>query len=350
MTAPSPKSPITVPASLPAPVTMLNLITGYWNSQMIHVAARLGVADLIKDGPKSAAELATLTGSHAESLYRVLRALASLGVFAEDAEGRFTLTELGATLRSDAPFSMLGFAKMMIAGYNWDSWKELAHSVKTGEIALDKVFGMNAWEYMQKHPEDAKEFGESMTSISRMENPAVAMAYDYSRFRTLVDIGGGHGSLLSSILRLAPKLTGVVFDNPHVIENARKDEHITARDVADRIQCVGGDFFAEVPAGGDAYMMKYIMHDWNDELAGRILGNVRKVIPADGTLLIVDNVIPPGNDPQWGKVLDINMLVLTGGKERTERQFGELLDGAGFTLTRVLPTLCPLSIVEAKPR
>lgn len=327
---------------------MLNLIIGYWVSQMVFVAAKLGLADHLKDGPKSAADLARTTRMNPAMLHRLLRALASVGVFAERADGRFELTPLAATLESNAPGSMRAFALMMVERYNWDSWTELAYSIETGAVGLEKALGMKVFEYLDRNPEHARVFGESMSNLSAVENPAIVAAYDFSRFRKIIDVGGGHGSLLSAILTANPKLSGVLYDNPRVVENARKAPHMT-KDVASRLEIVGGDFFEKVPDGADAHVMKYIMHDWNEERATRILSNCRKAIAKNGALLIVDTVIPPGNDPHWGKLLDLNMMVLTGGLERTEKQFGELLAKSGFELVRVVPTACPLSIVEAKP-
>jgi len=327
---------------------MLNLIIGYWVSQMIFVAAKLGLADHLKDGPKSAADLARTTRMNADGLQRLLRALASVGVFAERADGRFELTPLAATLDSKAPGSMRAFALMIVEAYNWDSWKELAHSVETGEVGLEKTLGMKVFEYLDRHPDHARVFGESMSNLSAVENPAIVAAYDFSRFQKIIDVGGGHGSLLAAILSANPKLTGILYDNPRVVENARKQPHMT-KDVAARMEIVGGDFFEKVPSGADAHVMKYIMHDWNEERAVKILSNCKKAIAKNGRLLIVDTVIPPGNDPHWGKLLDLNMMVLTGGLERTEKQFSELLSKSGFELVRVVPTQCALSIVEAKP-
>jgi O-methyltransferase domain/Dimerisation domain len=327
---------------------MLNLIVGYWVSRMIFVAAKLGLADLLQDGPKSAADLAKSTRTNAPALFRVMRALASVGVFGERADGKFELTPLASTLRSDVEGSMRGFALMMIENYNWDSWKDLRHSVDTGAVALEKALGMKVFEYLDAHPEDARIFGESMSNLSAVEHPAIVAAYPFSRFAKIVDVGGGHGSLVSAILAANPKLEGVLYDNPTVVENARKAPHVT-KDVAARLEIIGGNFFESVPAGGDAYIMKYIMHDWNDELAIELLGNCRKAMSRNSTLLVVDTVIPAGNDPHWGKLLDINMMVLTGGLERTEKQFAELFKRAGFELTRVVTTACPLSIVEGRP-
>jgi SAM-dependent methyltransferase len=331
-------------SSVPPPAAMLNLITGYWVSRMVFVAAKLDVAEHLKDGPKSVADLARSTGTNATALFRLLRSLASVGVFAERADGRFELTPLADTLRANVPGSMKSFVLMMIENYNWDSWKELPYSVETGGVALEKALGMKAFDYLGRHPDDARIFGESMSNLSANETPAVLEAYDFKSFQKIVDVGGGHGHLVSAILAANPKLTGVLYDNPSVVENAR-----IPKEVASRLDIEGGDFFQSVPAGADAYIMKYIVHDWDDERAKRLLSNCRKAIAKNGTLLVVDNVIPPGNGPHWGKLLDINMMVATGGLERTEKQFRDLFKSAGFTLSRIVPTKCPLSIVEGKP-
>jgi hypothetical protein len=332
----------------PLPAQMLELIVGYWVSQMIYVAAKLGLADHMQE-PTTVAALAERTKTHAPSLFRMMRALAGAGVFTERADGKFELTPLGAMLRSNVPGSMRGFALMMIEKYNWDSWQELTYSITTGGVALEKALGMKAFEFLEHHPEHARIFGESMSSLSASEQPAIVQAYDFSRFKKIVDVGGSHGSLLCAILAANPKLHGVLYDNPRVIADAKKAPHVTRKEVAGRVELAGGDFFESVPSGADAYIMKYILHDWNDELSHTLLSNIRKSIDKNGTLLAVDNVIPAGNDPHWGKLLDINMLVLTGGKERTEKEFRELYRRAGFELTRVVPTQCPLSIVEGKP-
>jgi hypothetical protein len=337
-------------AAKPPPAAMLDLIIGYWMSQMIFVAAKLGLADHMQDGPITADALSERTKTHAPSLFRLMRALASAGVFVERADGKFELTPLGATLRSNVPGSMHGFALMMIEKYNWDSWRNLQYSIETGGVALEKTLGMKVFEYLDRHPEDARIFGESMSNLSAAEHPAVVQAYDFSRFKKIIDVGGGHGSLLCAILAANPKLHGVLYDNPRVVADAKKASHVTRKEVAGRVEIVGGDFFERVPSGGDAYIMKYILHDWDDERALKLLRNCRAALGEKGTLLAVDTVIPPGNDPHWGKLLDVNMLVATGGMERTEQQFRELYARAGFELTRVVSTSCPLSIVEGRPK
>ena len=330
----------------PLPAVMLDLIVGYWVSELVHVVAKLGLADVLKGGPKSPTDLARAVGADPATLHRVLRALASVGVFVERKDGRFALTPLGATLRSDRPDSLRAFAIMMVDDYWFQAWSDLLQSVKTGQTAFDRVHGMKVFDYFGKHPDKARAFGEAMTSISGTENPVVAAGYDFSKVRTLVDVGGSHGHLLAAILKANRKLKGVLFDRPQVIDQARSAPYVNDKQIARRIELVAGDFFQSVPAGADAYIMKYIIHDWDDDLCLKILGNCRRAMAPNGRVLVVDAVIPPGNDPHWGKLLDINMLVGPGGRERTRSDFEQLFARAGLKVRKIIPTASPLSIVE----
>jgi O-methyltransferase domain/Dimerisation domain len=330
---------------LSPPEAMRNLAVGHWVARLVHTAAKLGLADLLKRGPRTAEDLAMATGVQASALYRVLRTLASVGVFAEVKGRRFKLTPLAATLQTGVPASMHGFALMINEVWFWKAWEELLFGVKTGEMPFRKAHGGTLFDFLEQHPEDLAVFGESMTSLSATENPAIAAAYKFSGIGTLVDVGGGHGSLLATILKANPKLEGVLFDQPSVIARAEKDQHVTAKGVSQRCRRESGNFFEAVPKGGDAYIMKYILHDWNDEECVRILANCRAAMNEKGRVLVADAVIPPGNDPGWGKLLDIQMLVI-GGRERTKAEFAEMFAAAGLKLTRVVPTKCPLSIVE----
>ncbi|MGD9764174.1 MAG: methyltransferase [Candidatus Binatia bacterium] len=328
---------------------MLGHITAYWISQLVLVVAKLGVADALSRGPLSADAIAKKVGAHAPSLRRVLRALASVGVFAERPDGRFRLTPVAATLRSDAPGSLRNFAMMQTGGFIWDAWRELLHGVTTGELPFDRVHGTPMFEYLRAHPEEDRLFSASMASISAAENAAVARGYDFGLFRTLVDVGGAHGHLLATILRRHRRLRGVLYDQPQVVAGASASGFISAPAIAERCTTESGSFFEHVPAGADGYLMKYIIHDWNDELAIRILSNCRSAMTADGRVLVVDHVVRPGNAPDWYKLLDVNMLVATGGLERTRKEFRELFARAGLRLLRVHPTASPLSILEAVP-
>ena len=334
----------------PAPHSvMMNMVTGYWISKMIHVVTELGIPDLLAAGPQRATELAEATGTNAERLYRVLRALASVDVFAEDEDRRFDLTAVGSTLRRDHPASMHAFVSMVLDDSNWQAWNALDWAVRTGDVAFDKAMGMSPWEYTVSHPAFAQVAGEAMTSLSAAQNPAITAAYDFSGIATLADIGGGHGSLLATILNAHPGLRGILFDTPPAIANARQDRHINARELAGRIECTEGDFFDAVPGGADCYLLKYILHDWPDHDALRILQSVRRAATSTTRLLIVDAVVPPHKAATSAAMMDVNMMVIFGGLERTEEQFRRLLSQTGFTLQRVIPTECPLSILEALP-
>jgi hypothetical protein len=331
--------------STPPSAVMFALILGRFVSHLIYVAAKLDIADHLKDGPCTAEELATAANVQAPALYRVLRALASVGVFAETHDRRFKLTPLAVTLRKTVPGSMHAVALMLGEKYQDDAWRQLLRGLKTGEVPFLEAYGIPYFEYLEKHPEDLKVFGEAMTSVSTIENPAIATAYRFSGIRTLVDVGGGNGSLLATILKANPKLKGVLFDQPSVITRAKQDRHVTEKGIAERCKLEYGNFFEAVPPNGDAYMMKRTLHDWDDERCARILANCRAAMSKQGRVLVVDAVIAPGNGPDRGKLLDMQMLVI-GGRERTKEEFANVFRSAGLKLTRVVPTKCPLSIVE----
>jgi hypothetical protein len=256
---------------------MLRMISGFWLSRALYAAAKLGLADLLKDGPRTADDLAKLSGTHAPSLYRVLRALASAGVFSETPDGRFSSTPLSSTLETDAPASLRGFAIAELGEDHYPAWAELLHSVRTGEIAFNRLFGMSVWEYRAQHPDDARIFDEAMASFTAAGNEAILAAYDFSPFRKIVDVGGGDGSLIAGILKTHPAVQGVVFDLPHAIMHAQ--QRLEAAGLTNRCQAVAGDFFESVPDGGDAYALKWIIHDWDDERAVTILRNCRRAMP-----------------------------------------------------------------------
>lgn len=326
---------------------MLELITGYWQSQLVFVAAKLGIADVLANGPMDAATIAQRVGAHGPNLQRVLRALASVGVFSIDAQGRLGLTALAQTLRSDHPESLRNFALMLVDDYTWEAWGALDHAVMTGGSAFEHVHGLPAFSYMRQHPEKERTFSASMASISAMENSAVARAYAFGRLQKVVDVGGAHGHLLASILRTHGNLRGILFDQPQVIEAAVQAGFITAPDVRTRCEALGGDFFTAVPAGADGYVMKYVIHDWGDDGCVDILRNCREAMSADGRVLVVDHVVAAGNRRDWSKLLDINMMVVPGGQERSRDEFRGLFARAGLQLRRVVATSSPLSILEA---
>jgi hypothetical protein len=327
--------------------TMLGLATGYWVSQLVYVAAELGIADALARGPATPAAVARKVKAHAPSIHRLLRALASVGVFAETGDGRFRLTPAAATLRSDVPGSLRSFVRMMVADYNWNAWGDLLHGIRTGELPFDHVHGVPLFDHLRAHPEEDRLFSASMASISGPENDAVARAFDFSRFGTLVDVGGAHGHLLATILRRHRRLRGILFDQPQVVAGARKSGFITAAAVKARCRVEAGSFFEAVPQGADAYLMKYILHDWTDEQSVGILSRCRAALSPGGRVLVVEHVIQKGNAPDWAKLLDINMLVLPGGRERTREEFRALFARAGLRLRKVHATQAALKILEA---
>jgi hypothetical protein len=330
---------------LPPEAVLPQMILGGLMQKSIWVAAKLGIADLVAARPRTAEELAAETDAHAPSLYRVLRTLASAGVFAENPERKFELTPLAELLCSETPNSMRDYAIMMGEDWIWQAYGELMHTVKTGGIAHDKVQGMSSFEFYEKNEEAGNIFNRAMTNLSQLTAPAIAEGYDFSGIGKLVDIAGGHGLLLATVLKANPHLQGILFDLPFVIENA--GELLESEGVAARTEKVSGDFFESVPAGADAYLMKHIIHDWNDEQSIKILQNIRRVMNEDGKVLIVEMVVPESNEPSPAKGLDLVMLTVEGGKERTEKEYRDLLAAAGLNLTRVIPTRSPFSIVEA---
>jgi ubiquinone/menaquinone biosynthesis C-methylase UbiE len=327
-------------------VGMLQMISGFWISRAIYIAAKLGIADHLCDGPKAVDTLAAATGTHAASLYRVLRALASVGVFSEGQKRRFALTPLAETLRTDAPGSLRAFATVELGEEHYPAWGELLHSVKTGEIAFDRAFGMPVWKFFEQNPDNAKTFNDAMTGFTLAVNDAVLSSYDFSSISKIVDVGGGHGSLIASILKANPQMKGVLFDAPPVIEGAR--HRIADEGIAERCEAVAGDFFDAVPSGGDAYIVKWIIHDWDDERSVTILKNCHRAMAENGRLLLVEAVVPDGSEPHFSKYMDLNMLIMTGGRERTEDEYRTLLEASGFKLTRIVPTNSPMSIIEGE--
>jgi hypothetical protein len=330
---------------LPPQAVMLQMISGFWLSRAIYIAAKLGLADLVKEQPKSAEELAQATSAHAPSLYRVLRALASVGIFAEDEAQRFHSTPLAATLQNDIPGSLRFIAMTELGEEHYPAWEHALYSVKTGEIAFNHRFGMPVWEFFAVNPENARIFDNAMAHLTTSLNEEILSGYDFSSFSKTVDVAGGQGSLLVGILNAHPTMQGVLYDLPHVIEKAK--QRISEDGLAYRCEAIAGDIFQSVPEGGDAYVLKWIIHDWNDEQSGTILKNCRQAMAADAKLLLIESVIPSGNEPSFAKFMDLNMLVMTAGRERTESQYRELLMAAGFELTRIVPTPSSLCVMEA---
>jgi hypothetical protein len=324
---------------LPPPLALFRMVTGYYISRVVWVAAELGIADLLRDAPRDAEDLANATQTHAPSLRRVLRLLVTAGVFVENEDGRFALSPVGQFLRSGVPGSMRAAARLF-GGPTQDLWAEILHSVRTGNPTSPLVWGTDSFSYMNEHPELAALFDEAMADWTKQVAAAAADAYDFSRFGTIVDVGGGNGTLLAGILARTPGPRGIVFDLPHVA--ARAEAHLAALGLAGRCSVVGGDFFKEVPGGGDAYLLKHVIHDWNDARAGEILRTCRRAMGRDAKILIVEGVYPPRLDQtpasQGAAANDVNMLVCTGGRQRSEPEFRALYAAAGFELTGLVPT------------
>jgi hypothetical protein len=335
------------PNANPPPAHLVQMMTGYWASQALYVAAKLGVADLLVEGPQSVEHLAAATQAHAASLRRVLRALASVGVFTETSPGAYALTPLAALLRTGTPDSMRALA-IMYAEEQYRAWGNALHSVRTGETAFNQQFGQSYFEYLAQHPDADRVFNQAMSGWTTQVVGAVIDAYDFSPFRAIVDVGGSYGTLLAAILQSNQTANGILFDQAHVAAAAKA--YLESAGVAERCQTVGGDFFVEVPPGGDLYLLAQILHDWDDARSTGILRQCRRAMPTHGKLLVIELVLPPGEEPFFGKWLDLHMLVLLGARERTEEEYRALLNAAGFELGRVIPTRAGPAIVEALPR
>ena len=331
-----------------ASLKMLNMVTGLWVTQAIYIAAELRLADLLNEKPQSSDDLANVTQTDASALYRVLRALAGLEIFSEDADGCFHLTPLAEYLRSDVPGSLRAFAMMLGGEEHRRSWGEVLHSVRTGESAFEHAWGKPHFEYFAENPEAARTFNLAMTSRSGPEDEDVTSIYDFAQHEIIVDVGGGHGSLLSAILKKFGEPKCVLFDMPHVVSSA--EEELSRNIPADRLSFRGGDFFDTVPSGGDAYILKKVIHNWDDSHARTILSNCRDVIPSHGRVLVIEPVVPSGNTPSFNKLLDVMMLVYTSrGRERTESEHRDLLKSAGLKLNRATHAPSLVSILEAIP-
>jgi hypothetical protein len=330
----------------PPQQVLMNLIFGRTITQMVGAVAELSIADHLKDGPRSADELARATGTHAPSLYRVMRAMAMVGLFEEHDDHRFSLTPVGTQLRSDLPSSMRGMAIFQSTSWHGAAWFELVHSIRTGQPGFPKAHGKTVFEWFHENADGARIFNDAMTAFSSSVAEAVVSAYDFSRFKRIADIGGGHGALLCAVLGQATGSTGIVFDLPPVVKGAQAT--IDKAGLASRCEIVGGDFFAAVPSGMDAYVMKSIIHDWSDEKARTILHNCAAGLNANGRVLVIEVPIPPPGTPSFGKLLDLEMLVMTdGGRERTESEYRALFADSGLKLEKIVPTQGPLAVIEA---
>jgi hypothetical protein len=333
--------------ALPPHAQLIQMGAASWVSATVYAAAKLGLADHLAAGPRSAAELAGATRTHAPSLHRLMRTLAGLSILTERDGQQFALTSLGEALKTDAPGSARATLIAFCGPAFWHSWEEMVYSLETGKTGFERAWGMPLFEYLAQHPQEASYFSEAMVGYHGAEPPAVARAYDFSRLKTIVDVGGATGNMLAAILSQHAVPRGVLYDRPHVVSDA--PALLEARGVQARVTIEPGDFFERVPTGGDAYLLSHIIHDWNEEQCLTILGHCRNAIAPDGRLLIVETVLPTGDTPHQGKVQDMVMLVVPGGQERTAAEYAALLGKARFRLTRVVPTESIVSVVEAVP-
>jgi hypothetical protein len=328
---------------------IMQLLMGRIMSFTVSAVAELGIADHMGSEPAAIEDLAARTSTHSPSLYRVMRMLASVGVFAEPSPRRFALTPTGQMLRSDAPNSMRYMAMMFTDPWIVRAYENIVHCLRTGGDGVTKAYGRHAFELFQQVPDQAQRFHEAMNNFSAIAGEALAEAYDFSRFKRIADVGGGHGVILGSILRATPGLQGVLYDLPEVIAGAGDSGNFAGLEGRVTPQC--GSFFDRVPRGCDAYILKNVIHDWDDECCLRILYLIREQLAdsPDGRVFLYEMVVPEGDQPSPAKLLDIEMLVATpGGKERTEQEFRELLCSAGLMLESITPTKSPLCLIEAR--
>ena len=324
------------------------LIVQYFLSRALWAAAVLDVAGCLAAGPLYADQIAAKVGAHGPSLYRLLRALASAGVFEEDAQGRFRNTPMSEPLRPDVPGSLRDLTLLFGHETSWRCWEAILHSVRTGECAFEHVYGERSFDYMAQRPDVAETFDRAMASASSTTNAAVIEAYDFSSLGLVVDVAGGVGAALCAILNANPRLRGVVFDQPHVAERATA--YVSEQGLADRCRVESGSFFESVPSGADAYFMKHILHDWGDEDCLRILRTCRRAMQSSARLLVCERIVPPGNEPSAAKLIDLHMLATNhGGRERTAEEYRDLLGRSAFELARVVPTATAWSVIEGRP-
>ncbi len=321
-----------------------DMIRGYWTTQALFVAAELDITGRLAEAPKTADELAAEAGAHGGALYRILRALASVGVYAEDAEGRFGLTPLAEALGTSGG---MGYARMH-GRELYEAWGCLLHSARTGEAAFDRAHGMPVFDYMTRHPDRGALFSDAMFGHHGAETLPMIEAYDFTGFDEVVDVGGADGSMLITLLEQVDHLKGVLFELPPIAERARAK--VEAAGLGSRLRVIAGSALEdEIPRGADAYILRHVVHDWNDENTVRFLANCRKAAGSKGRVLVVEFVIPTGNEPNFGKWLDLMMLCY-GGKERTVDEYRTLYEKAGLELTRVAPTRMPISVIEGVAR
>lgn len=333
-------------AAAPFPPLLFQMTSAYWLSQAIYVAAKLGIADLLRDGPRSSAALASSVGSDPSSLYRLMRALSSVGIFKQVDRNCFALSPLAEGLVSDVPGSLRAIA-MTLGEIHYQACGALLHSVQTGTPSFRKVFGTHLFEHLAQDADAADAFNQGMANLAAMLAYAVLLAYDFTGISTIVDVGGGEGRFMGKILEFYPKLNGTVFDTAPTIQKTVR--RLIGQRAQSRCSYVSGDFFCSVPEGADAYILSGVVHDWDDARAVAILKNCRRGIARNGRLLLLETVVPANDSMDFSKILDLNMLAMSTGRERTKDEFCSLLEAAGFKLTRILPTMAPQSLIEALP-
>lgn len=329
---------------LPPEAVMMQMASGYWMTQLIYAAAKLGIADLLKDGPKSCEEIASATGTNPKSIYRVLRTLAGAGVFAETEHGHFTLTPLASSLQSGIPGSMRAMA-VMFGEEQYQAWGNILYTLQTGESSFEHMYGVPMFKYFVDNPEPGEIYEEAMTSVSAAEKAEILKSYDFSYIKKLVEVGGGHGSFISSILLANPNMKGILFDQPYVIEGAHIIKDLG---LEDRCEQIAGNFYESVPSGGDAYSLKHVLHGCSDEQSITVMKNCHKAMVDNGKLLIVERIVGSGPDSFLAKFLDVNMMLLVkGGCERTEAEYRNIIEASGFKVTKVVPSKSGTSVIEA---
>jgi len=330
-----------------SPPVLFQMATSYWVSQAIYVAAKLGIADLLKEGPQSCVALATATGSDAPSLFRLMRALSSVGIFSQLGRDRFALSRLAESLQTEIHGSLRAMV-VTIGEIHYQAYGDLLHSIQTGSPAFNNVFAASLFDYLQQNADAADAFNQGMANVSSMLAYAVLMAYDFAGVSSIVDIGGGQGKLLEKILQFNPHMRGTVFDTASTIE--RTTQLLGNNAWGRRCSYVTGDFFTSVPQGADAYLLCGVIHDWDDSHATTILRNCRRAMTKNSRVLLVDMIVPDAASASFSKLLDLNMLVMNGGQERTKAEFRALLEAADYKLTRIVPTMAPQSVIEAMPK
>lgn len=333
--------------AVPPAMQLIQMASAYWVSRIVYAAAELGLADHLAQGPLSAADIAAKAGLNAPALHRLMRSLAGLGILDEGEDERFGLTPLGEGLKSGKAATGSARAAVLTLAAPWfaTAMGQLSESVRSGATAFEKINGMPVFDYLGRHPEAASLFSETMVGIHGSEPPAVAAAYDFSGLETIVDVGGATGNMLATILLRHKGLRGILADLAHVVKDA--PALLAGKGVSDRVSIVPHDFFDSVPAGGDAYILSHILHDWSEAQCLTILGNLHKAMTAEARLLVVEMVLPGRNEPHFGKILDMVMLAVPGGEERTGEEYRALLAKAGFRVTRIVPTASPVSVIEA---